>query len=390
MRTSPVNLREVLGAAVRHVRSGRANSRSTLAVALGLAPTTVGLYVDQLIDAGICYESGLDQGQTGRPKRVLATQAEAGWFAGVEFNADRMHAVRVNFSGGRETARVTALPPGVTPKKVLKAIQATVEALQKTTRCPLLGIGIGAPGIVDTAKGVSSHYRFLEDWNSVPVAEAIREDFGVPVTVDNNLRAIAFAERWFGGGGHLDNYVILGPRAGFGVASVQGGVPMRGSHHAAGEIGHWPWLLASKPNGEELQDALSAAAVWRRLSGAAPRAAAPADLREALAGYDSAIGSAWDEVVADFGRVVGILQLLIDTERFFLHGPLTALGLRFCIAVERAARAAMPALAEAAFSVVPSSLGDDAGALGAASLAMEAWAPAPTGAAKAKLAVVAG
>src|SRR4051812_26690977 len=99
MRKSPAIQRDLLGAAVLHLRRQRAASRSSLAVALGLAPSTAGLYVDQLIESGYVDESGLEQGLVGRPKRRLATQAGAGWFAGVEFNAERVQAVAVDFSG---------------------------------------------------------------------------------------------------------------------------------------------------------------------------------------------------------------------------------------------------------------------------------------------------
>jgi hypothetical protein len=81
-------------------------------------------------------------------------------------------------------------------------------------------------------------------------------------------------------------------------------------------------------------------------------------------------------VISDYAKAIGCLQLLFDTECFFLHGPVTSLGDRFCAEVVAAVRATMPALAESPLRIVPSALGDDAGALGAASLAMESWVPA--------------
>lgn len=372
MRTNFAIQRDLLGAAVLHVRRGRAVSRSSLATALGIAPSTVGLYVDQLIGDGFVDESGLEQGPVGRPKRTLATLGTAGWFAGVEFNAERVQAVRVDFSGKLVASQVKWLPDDGDARSVLQAIKTTVAALAKTAKGPLLAVGAGAPGIVDPATGVSASYAFIPGWDSVPLADTLRERFAVPVTVENNLRAIALAERWFGGGRDLGNYVILGPRSGFGVAIVQDGRLIGGAHHAAGEIGRWPWPIGGH---RELQDALAAPAVWRRLAGASARAKLPEDLREALAEFAGASGPVWDELIADFARVIGCLQLLVDTDVFFLHGPLTALGARFCTDLERAARASAPALGGATFKILPSALGDDAGALGAASLAMEAWVP---------------
>lgn len=376
MRKNAAMQRDLLGAAVLHLRRGRAVSRSSLAVALGLAPSTVGLYVDELIAEGYIDESGLEQGPLGRPKRRLATLPGAGWFAGVEFNAERVQAVCVDFSGQRVSARSKWLPNDLDTRAVLEAIRTVVADLARNAQGPLLAIGSGAPGVVDPRTGVSAHYAFIPDWRDVPLAESLSKWFGVPVTVENNLRAIAVAERWFGGGRELDNYVVLGPRSGFGVAIMQGGRLMGGAHHAAGEIGRWPWPIGGRQRAGEMHDVLSAPAVWRRLAGVTTRARPPEDLRRGLAKLAGAAGPAWDEIIADYSRVIGCLQLLVDTERFFLHGPLTALGERFCNEVIAAARATAPALAEAPLQIVPSALEDDAGALGAASLAMEAWAPA--------------
>jgi predicted NBD/HSP70 family sugar kinase len=374
MRTKPAMQRDLLSAAVLHVRSGKAVSRSSLATTLGLAPSTAGLYVDQLIGDGYVNESGVERGAVGRPKRTLTTVSDAGWFAGVEFNAERVQAVRVDFSGKLVAAHSRPLPDGSDAKAVLQAIKSIVASLAKNTKQRLLAIGVGAPGVVDPETGVSSGYALIREWESVPIAEFLQNQFDAAVVAENNLRAIALAERWFGGGRHLPNYVILGPRSGFGVALVQGGRLIGGAHHAAGEIGHWLWPR-NGDTGLELQARLSAPAAWRRLAGAAERARLPANLHTGLAAYAGTTGPVWDELVMDYAGVIGCLQLLVDTEIFFLHGPLTALEPRFCADITAAIRARFPTLAKSNFKLIASNLGDDAGALGAASLAMEAWAP---------------
>jgi predicted NBD/HSP70 family sugar kinase len=249
MRKNPVFQRETLGAAVLQVRSGRATSRTILAKSLGISPSTVGLYVDQLIAEKYLNESGLNQGPMGRPRRLLTTRAEAGWFAGVEFNAQRIQAVGVDFSGGVFASVAQLLPAEVTAEQVIQAILACVAKLAGPARGPLLGVGLGVPGLVDAQAGVGVHYAFIPDWNEVPVVKKIGPKLGVPVILQNNLRAIALAERWFGAGHALNDYVILGPRSGFGIAMVQEGRLVEGAHHAAGEVGRWPWPLADGTGG---------------------------------------------------------------------------------------------------------------------------------------------
>lgn len=377
MRKNPIVQRETLGAAVLQIRSGRATSRTTLAKVLGISPSTTGLYVDHLIAEKYLSESGLNQGPMGRPRRILSTQAEAGWFAGVEFNAQRIQAVGVDFSGGLKATVEMPLPADVMADHVIKSILNCVSKLATTMQGPLLSVGLGVPGLVDAQAGVGLYYAFIPDWNQVPLVEKIGSRLKVPVILQNNLRAIALAERWFGMGHELNDYVILGPRSGFGVAMVQGGKLIEGAHHAAGELGRWLWpLMDPAGGGKELHHALSAPATWRRLAGVGDRTALPGDLRSGLAALAELSGPEWDAVCTDYARVIGLLHMVVDTGVFILHGPLTVLGERFCTAITDSACALMPVLRDSGLKVVPSALGDDAGALGAASLAMEAWAPA--------------
>lgn len=362
--------RQSLAQAVLNVRSQRATSRRTLADVMRLSPTTAGFYVDQLIASGYLCESGLEQGLMGRPKRSLTTVAEAGWFVGIEFNAARMQGVRVDFSGRLVASELRPLAEGADTRQVMAEIKKLIVELKRDSVGPLLGIGLGAPGVVDPQRGVGVHYAFLPDWKEVPVAAQLGSRFKVPVTLENNLRAIALAERWFGGAQQLTDYLILGPRSGFGVAIVHGGSLMGGAHHAAGEVGLWPW-----PKGTQLHDHLSAPVVWRRLCGATTRTRLPSDLRAALTEYADSDSEAWRGVVQDFAHVLVCLQLLLDPGACFLHGPLTALGERFCKAVCAAIGQRVHSLQGRPLVFLPSNLGDDAGALGAASLAMEAWAP---------------
>jgi predicted NBD/HSP70 family sugar kinase len=367
---NPEDQRHLIAQAVLHVRSQRATSRRTLADVMRLSPTTAGQYVDQLIASGHLKESGLEQGAMGRPKRSLGTVPGAGWFAGIEFNAQRIQSVRVDFSGAKVEGGMISLAEAVTPKAVISEISGMINALARNSTGPLLGIGVGVPGIVDPAAGIARDYAFIEGWRDVPLVKLLGDRHMLPVTIENNLRSIALAERWFGGAGELQDFVILGPRSGFGIAVVIGGRIVSGVEHAAGEVGRWPW-----PDGGELHDALSSPAVWRRLTGRTKRASLPADLNSALAAFADSPNEAWTAIVEDYGRVIASIHLLLDTHTWFLHGPLTALGDAFCEAIILAAGRLAPALQSKPLRLQRSQLGDDAGALGAASLAMEQWMP---------------
>lgn len=372
MRSSE-ETRQYLSRSILLIRGGRALCRRDLAGHLGISPTTAGFYVDELIRRGLVKENGLDQGTAGRPRRRIDTVAAAGWFAGIEFHAERLRTVAIDFTGQRRGGVRSVISEASRAEDVLDLGARAIRELGKSSGGKLLGIGFAAPGIVDSRRGVALTYAFLPDWREVPVAERLAATFRVPVTLENNLRVIALAERWFGGAKNLADYVVLGPRSGFGVAVVQGGRLLRGAHEQAGEIGFWPWPCDR--GGRWLHDSLTSRAVWHRLSGKGPRARPPGDLHAALAAFAEGTNEGRREVVADFARVLAMLHWLLDPGTFFLHGPLTALGERFCGEINEAASALVPGDWNRVPELKPTVLDDEAGALGAASLAMEGWVP---------------
>jgi predicted NBD/HSP70 family sugar kinase len=373
MRTKPADQSVLLASILLQLRGQHASSRSTLAKITKLSPSTVGIYVDLLTQLGYLTESGLEQGAMGRPKRKLSIVKEAGWFAGIEFNAERIQAVRVDFSGQKDASLLRSLPPGATTQHVVQEICEIIQDLGTSATGEMMGIGLGVPGLVDVKTGVGLHYSFISDWKKVPIVQELKKHFSVRITLENNLRAIALAERWFGGGRKLDDYVILGPRSGFGIAIMKNGQLVRGSHHAAGEIGRWPWPLNG--NTGEVHDVLTAPAVWRKLSGAQETDPLPVDLHAALQDLSELNNEVRQQIVSDYARVIGLVHLILDAKTYFLHGPLTALGTSFCQEITDQVANAIPALESMTPQIIPSLLGDDAGALGAASLAMEAWLP---------------
>lgn len=373
MRTLKVSQDDLHARIIESVRSGRANSRGRLAKLHAVAPSTMGLYVEQLLASGILRESGLVKGQAGRPKVNLEVVKGIGWFAGVEFTGARIQVVAVDFAGRPMHGETHALAPGIGVKTVIYELKSALDGLAAKVPGKLLGVGAGAPGLVNPEAGIASYSVSFTDWRDVPLRRLLKEALKVPAAVENNLRTVALAERWFGGGRETPDYVILGPRSGFALAIVKDGALMRGTHQAAGEIGLWPWPAGDAPT--QIHELLSAPAIWRRLTGSPAGTPAPANLHLALEGLTGTRSEAWEAVTEDFARVIGMTQLLIDARLYFLHGPLTALGCRFCDEITLKLKTLFPALKDMPLEIRPSQLGDDAGALGAACMAMEAWNP---------------
>src|SRR5436190_16467423 len=86
---------------LRRVRAREGMSRVELARGLNLAPSTVGIYVDHLVDEGYLFEGKATERESGRPPTILALNPHGGRFIGVDFEARNIMAVSVDFSQKR-------------------------------------------------------------------------------------------------------------------------------------------------------------------------------------------------------------------------------------------------------------------------------------------------
>lgn len=140
--------------------------------------------------------------------------------------------------------RQTSPTPRTGPDAVLGCAVQMVATLRAAASADVLAIGIGAPGIIDTRTGrVTAASQILAGWAGTAVREPIQDATGLPVFVDNDVRAMARAEARFGAGRDLDRclYVSLGTGVGgaIGVRETSGRHRiLQGTRGTAGEIAH--------------------------------------------------------------------------------------------------------------------------------------------------------
>lgn len=124
------------------------------------------------------------------------------------------------------------------PAVIQQVSHAIRELLRNMKREEVIGIGIGAPGVVSDDGAVVKYPPNFSDWTEVDLGAAIHEEFRLPVRVENDANVAALAEAKFGAGrGHKDFlFVIWGTGVGGGI--ILDGKIFRGPHGGAGEIGH--------------------------------------------------------------------------------------------------------------------------------------------------------
>ena len=343
---------------LRRLRTGGGLSRVELARALHLAPSTAGIYVDRLVRDGFVAESHKSAPANGRPPTVLVPNPDGGRFVGVDFEARSILAQSVDFSQRAVKQCRRAIRMGDSVERILSRIAEAVRGALDGDRRPLLGIGVGVPGAIDSTRGVALGYEFIRGWKDVPLAQRLGDEFRVPVHLENNIRSMAMAELWFGQGRGLRNLVCLGVRTGIGAGVVADGRLLCGEHGGAGQIGKWP------VRGGTLESVASLGAIL---------AAARLDFAELCAAAGEVKVRRVLRRAAEFhGAALHQLHLLFDPQRIILVGPLAELGAAF---LDPLTAAMQRRCEDTAPEIVNSTLGQFSGALGAAALALHAWKP---------------
>ncbi len=379
---------------LRRIRAQEGLSRIDLARRLNLAPSTVGIYVDHLVEEGFLFEGKPAARDFGRPPTILALNPQGGRFIGVDFEARNIMAVATDFAQRRLREFHDTIKVGDSVENILRKIEHGIETVAANDTRKVLGIGVGVPGVIDPARGIALHYKHIKGWEHVRLVKSLEDRFGVPVFLENNIRTMALAELWFGQGRGVRNFICLGVRSGVGAGIIVEGRVYHGAGNRAGEIGDWPCALAValSPDGStpataftRLEEVTSFESVRRQLtppaepqagSLAAPGTEIPLDalVEAAQEGNDSVL-AVLDRAARTFGLALSQLNCAFNPEKIILAGVFTVFGDLFLRRLERSLKTyASPSGVPV---VVNSALGPFTGALGAAALAVHEWKPLP-------------
>lgn len=364
---------------LRRVRARGGLSRVELARELHLVPSTAGIYVDRLVREGFLIETEKVARTPGRPATLVAPNPDGGQFVGVDFEASNIMAVAVDFSQQPLRRAHRAIRAGDDVDAVIGKLEDAIREVIARDKRPLLGIGVGVPGTVDSSGAMALDYAYLPGWHNVPLADRLRGLLRAPVHLENNIRSMALAEMWFGGGRGLRNFVCLGVRTGIAAGIVSHGHLLTGTDGRAGEIGKWPAPPArtAARNGHDefptLESAASLPATLKAASTAAGRSLDFDGLKRAVQQREAPVLTALANVAAIHGHVAAQLALLLNPQRIILVGPLAELGDPFLQPLRDALQRLHPGEAP---EVVNSDLGGFSGAIGAAALALHQWKPA--------------
>jgi predicted NBD/HSP70 family sugar kinase len=312
-----------------------ATSRVAIGKKTGLTSAAVTKAVNPLVAAGLLRERGsAGANGVGRPVTIVEVAGDAAWFVGMKLTGDAVIGVLMDLAGTIRASRRRELRSREVNQVVEDVAALTEELVHGEPRGVdrVRGLGLSLSGDVEQDAGLVVFSPFL-DWRGVPLEQLLRSRTGLPTVLENDVRALTFAEQWFGAGVGASSFAVVTIGTGIGCGMFVSDHVITGAHGVTGELGHLPVAtpdLACYCGGFGCAEAAaSVPAILARSSAALGR---PMDtLEEAIA----AAGSGDERVVAifnDAGRVIGRAMAsvanLLGPERIILTGEgLAAIGL---------------------------------------------------------------
>ena len=139
----------------------------------------------------------------------------------------------------KQTTR-PALADSETEKIIANIENAITETMAQSGLdiSDIYGIGIGAPGIVDTESGIIHRAVNFLCFKDVPMAKQLGEKFGITVILGHDIDMAALAEQHYGAGRGKEHIVCITIGTGIGMGMILNGKMYRGSNNGAGNLGH--------------------------------------------------------------------------------------------------------------------------------------------------------
>lgn len=345
-------------------------SRSDLARTAGVTRATMGTIVQSLIDAGILEErDALSSGAIGKPARPVWFAPGAGLAVAASITVDGVEACLVDAVGTIRGRRFIGFKDRTDPADVCGAVVAAADEVREGA-APV-GIGVAVPGACDTVRGDVLGSSQVPGADGHRIFEALSKT-GLPVYIDNDSRAQAAAERWFGAGRGVETFASMQTGDGLGVGLVLNNGIVRSRNGTAGEVGHTCVVIDGEACECGLRGCWETIATLRWLRREATEAGLPnaaAMTCSQLAGLSDKSPEAaalLERYAANLSVGLANLNQVLSLEVFILHGDVLGGGESFRRELERHARAR----SLSRLSVVYSDLGADAALLGASALVL--------------------
>ncbi len=358
------------------VRRAGSISRADLARQSQLSAPTVSAIVEQLLKRGIVVETTTAPSSGGRPPVLLSLDAKAGYVVGIKLRGDGLTTVVCDLDAQIVASSEHYEPLVNDPIAAIEAIEReTRSVLRKSKVAPskVLGVGVGLSGVIETSTGVCKFSHLLQ-WSDVELAEPLRNRLGLPVWVDNDVNALAVAEKWAGDAFMASDFITLTVGRGIGLGIVVNRSLYRGAHGASGEFGH----MIVEPGGPRcecgrfgcLEAMVGEGAIRRRVAERKGHDVSRDELQLLVDMADPATLEVVSGAGRKLGQAVANVITLLNPELLIICGEGTSLGEPYLDPIVSAVREQTFADLGQQVDIKIQTWGDEAWAVGAATLVL--------------------
>lgn len=367
------------------IRTGRARTRRELLTSTGLSRSTVAARLDQLVEAGYLRESGVETGSRGRPSTVLAFDDAHGAVLAADLGATHARAALCDLAGRTlgEVAQNLRISNG--PEAVLEWLEAQWRRLLGASGLDagrVVGLGVGVPGPVDFTTGRPIRPPIMPGWDDYPVRDRLEQAFGVPGFVENDANVMALGE-FHAGLSSCPSLLFVKVATGIGAGMVVEGRLVRGVNGGSGDIGHV--RISDAGTGPVCacgaRGCLAASASGSALARRLREIGLPAETSRDAVGLAQAGDPHAIALIREAGLLLGDVLAtavtLLNPQILMVGGDLVRAQEHFMVGLQERLYQRTQPLATRDLRIMTSSLGDRAGAVGAARLVIEeVFAPA--------------
>ena len=221
---------------------GATYSLADLARELGTSIPKITRIVTEMEETGLLADFGKQESSTGRRPSIYGLNPDAGYFVGVEVGGDSISVSVTNFTGaGILFIDGIAYTLTNTEESVLGLCSTVKKQVKKChiDTSLIRGVGVNLTGRVNHNTGYSYSYYISDE---KPIRSILEAGFGIPVTIENDSRGMAFGEYMSGIAGDARTILFLNVGWGLGMGMVLDGKLFNGKSGFSGEIGHFPLL----------------------------------------------------------------------------------------------------------------------------------------------------
>lgn len=218
-------------------------SRIDISKQLKISRPTTSAYISELIKEDLIEEIGKgDSNPSGGKKAVLLQfNSRAGYILGAMIGVNN---IRITLTDLRSNIiEIIKIPteewlgPDAVIDKLVKNLKKIIR-ISGVNKEEIIGIGIGATGLVDSGKGLVIFSPNLDRWNDIKLKEIVEEKIGLPTFIENECRVQAIAEKKYGLAKNIKNFVCVETGAGIGTGVFIDNKLVTGDKGMAGEVGH--------------------------------------------------------------------------------------------------------------------------------------------------------